>query len=922
MAPLPEQRPLPEGTVTFLFSDLEGSTGLLERYGAAAGTALDRHHGIYQELVDRHGGVIFETVGDAVYAAFASPADAVAAALDAHRSLAAEPWTEVGGRLACRISLHTGVVERRGSHYFGAPLFRAARLQALAYGEQTVVSAATASLVRGQLPTGAQLIDRGVHRLKDLQEPEHVYELQHPDLRTEFPPLKSLDARRHNLPIQLSSFVGRDDELETVGALIRDHRLVTLLGPGGIGKTRLALQVAADGIDEFPDGAWFVDLAATTDAGAIPDAIAAALRVPERADQPTLQTLGEHIRNRKLLLVLDNLEQLLPAAAGVVVELMSGAAQVHMLSTSRAPLRIRGEIEHAVPTLTAGNPHATDAQLPGAIALFLARAREIRPDFAITAETGPLVAAICNRLDGLPLAIELAASRLRLFPLATLAEKLENRLPVLIGGARDLPERQQALRATIAWSDELLSQADRDLFHRLGMFAGSFGFDGATAVGGPGADVEAGLTALLEQSLIRPLEGPDEPRFAMLDTIREFAVEALGDQERAVAMDRLADYVCELAARSAEGMIDNRQGVTLRLLDAELPNIRATLAWLRDRADGVRFPALVADLARFWYMRGLNREGKRWIEAAVPLVSDQESNVRARLYRFEAMTLHENPLRAKEATERAVAIHRARGETRDLAGSLLSLSLVANFLSDFELTFRAGSEAAALAREIGDLRTEGAAHGNIAAAHFLLGEIDEAEAGYQRSNSLLGQIGDRHSVAAGKGALALIARARGDLLQAAQLHEEAAADFAEIGDPVIEAVERINLAMARALMGQWRDAARALLRGIELGQATEDVAVMLASVSIGASVLRAAGQSREAAVLWAMSAAISESRDLRIDPLDRDEAAHVRVREELGAEYAEIQARAAGITLDQATDEVASHLQGLVAQAAPQTADD
>ena len=341
--------------------------------------ALARHHELFEGLVDRNRGVIFETVGDAVYAAFSSAADGVAAALDAHRALAADPWPEVGGRLACRISIHTGAVERRGSRYFGAPLFRAARLQALAYGEQTVLSAITAALVTHDLPPGAQLIDRGVHRLKDLQEPERVFELQHPDLRTEFPPLKSLDARPHNLPVQLSSFVGRDEELAKVGDLVKEHRLVTLLGPGGIGKTRLALQAAADQIDAFPDGAWVVDLAPIRDPERIPESIAAALRVPERGDQPALQTLGEYLRVRSCSWSWTTSSSSCPAPRESSPMLMSVTPDLHVLGTSRAPLRIRGEVEHEVPTLSAGHPDATDVELPGAIALFLARAQRSNP---------------------------------------------------------------------------------------------------------------------------------------------------------------------------------------------------------------------------------------------------------------------------------------------------------------------------------------------------------------------------------------------------------------------------------------------------------------------------------------------------------------------------------------------------------------
>ena len=908
---------MPEGTVTFLFSDLEGSTRLLESYGAAAGVALERHYRLFDEVVDQHRGVIFETVGDAVYAAFASPVDGVAAALDAHRALAADPWPEVGGRLACRISIHTGVVERRGIHYFGAPLFRAARLQALAYGEQTVVSAATAALVKSDLPDGAQLIDRGVHRLKDLQEPEHVFELQHPSLRTEFPPLKSLDVRPHNLPIQLSSFVGRDEELEAIGALVREYRLVTLLGPGGIGKTRLALHVAADQIDQFADGAWFVDLSSTTEAGAIPDAIAAALRVPERVDQPGLQTLGEHLRDRTLLLVLDNLEQLLPGAAGVVAELMSAAAGLHVLGTSRAPVRIRGEVEHEVPALAAGDLHATDPELPGAIALFLARAREIRPDFEVTDETGPLIAAICNRLDGLPLAIELAASRLRLFPLATLAERLDKRLPLLIGGSRDLPERQQALRATIAWSEELLDEEDRGLFHRLGVFAGSFGLDGATAVAGPGTDVEAGLTTLLEQSLIRRVDNPDMPRFGMLETIREFANDRLeADGEEAHARDRMADFTCALASRSPEALLGQQQAATLRLMDAELPNIRGTLTWLLEQRDEERLPALVADLARFWSMRGLGREGLRWVDAVAPLVADEESNVRGRLYRAEGVMVVDDDLpRAQTAIERAVAIHRARGDTRDLAGCLLALSLVGNSRREFELTRAAGTEAAALAHEVGDLRTEAAALGNIAQAEFLEGRLDQAEAGFRESVSLLRQAGDLHGVALGIDGFAVIARARGDLREAARLHAECAAAFEELGDPPVEMGTRANLAMELALLGEWQSAAAEVPRALALAQELADVTAKVAVLSISGSILDAAGDKSSAAFAWAVSKTISEEQGITIDPSDRDEAAFATARRELGAGYADIERSAATATLDQATAEVAACLQGLVASA-------
>jgi predicted ATPase/class 3 adenylate cyclase len=507
-------RQLPEGTVTFLFSDVEGSTQLLERHGAEMGEALARHHALFEQITERHRGVIFETVGDAVYAAFARPADAVAAALDAHRALRDEDWGPIG-RLAVRIAIHAGAVERRGKHYFGSALFRAARLQALGYGEQTLLSAVTARLVGDALPDGASLRDLGTHRLKDLAEPEQVYQLTHPDLRDAFPTPMSLDAHPNNLPVQLSSFVGRDAELEEVGALIDRHRLVTMLGPGGIGKTRLALQVGAERIERHPNGVWFVDLSAMRDPELVPSAIATTLGLREQPGKPIAALLAAHLHTRRSLLVLDNVEQLLPAAGTTVSELLGAAVELRMIVTSRAPLRIRGEYEYAVPSLASGDPQVIESEPPPAVALFVDRARAIRPDFAVDAESGPLVAEICAALDGLPLAIELAAARLRVFRLEALRQRLASRLLLLTSGTRDAPARQQTLRAAIAWSEELLSESERRLFARISVFIGGFTLDAAEAVAGLelGAEVIDALTTLLEHSLVRLVDGPaDEPR--------------------------------------------------------------------------------------------------------------------------------------------------------------------------------------------------------------------------------------------------------------------------------------------------------------------------------------------------------------------------------------------------------------------------
>ncbi|MBA3687498.1 MAG: adenylate/guanylate cyclase domain-containing protein, partial [Chloroflexi bacterium] len=599
--------PLPSGTVTFLFSDVEGSTQLLERHGALMGEALSRHHDLFEQVVERHQGAIFETVGDAVYAAFARPQDAVAAALEAHRGLASEDWGPIG-RIAVRIAVHTGAVERRGDHYFGPALFRCARLQVLGYGEQTLLSGVAARLVGDALPHGASLRDLGQHRLKDLGEPEQVHQLVHHDLRGDFPALKSLDTHPHNLPLALSSFVGRETELHALGELLDAKRLVTLIGPGGIGKTRLALQVAAEQIERHSDGVFVVDLAPLRDAALIAGTISITLGLREQAGQSISETLHEHLKSRRLLLLLDNLEQLLPTAARAVADLLVSAPGLHVLVTSRAPLRLRGEHEYRVPPLTAGKRDQLDTTPPPAVALFLERARAVQIDLVVDATAGPLIAEICECLDGLPLAIELAAARLRLLSLTALRERLAQRLPLLTAGSRDSPERQQTLRATIAWSEELLTPPQQQLFAQLGAFVGTFSLEAVEAVAA--ADLSGAvldeLGALVEHSLMRNADDPiGAPRFAMLETIREYALERLEARgEAADIRDRLAAYLVNLAEESEPRLTTREQTETLRQLDLELDDVRAALSWLRVRGDVQQLGRLAAALARYCTHRG------------------------------------------------------------------------------------------------------------------------------------------------------------------------------------------------------------------------------------------------------------------------------------------------------------------------------
>jgi predicted ATPase/class 3 adenylate cyclase len=537
----------PTGTVTFLFTDIEGSTRMWEQDPQVMSDALARHDDILQNATESRGGYVFKTVGDAFCVAFSDASDALEAALASQRFLSAEGWEE-GFSIRGRMALHTGTVEERNGDYFGPPVNRVARLLSAGHGGQTLVSSTTRELVRDTLPEGTQLRDLGERRLKDLFRPERVFQLISPDLPDSFPPLKTLDARLNNLPVQPTPLVGRQKEVAEVCGLLRreDVRLLTLTGPGGTGKTRLGLQAAAELLDEFEDGVFFVALAPIRDAELVASSIAGPLGVRESADRTLTETLKEHLRDKELLLLLDNFEQVLDAAP-VVGELLSACPRLKALATSRGALRVYGEHEYAVPSLALPDPRrllaitVEDLSQYESVRLFIERARAAKGDFEVTNDSAPAVAEICVRLDGLPLAVELAAARTKILTPQAMLSRLSNRMKLLKGGARDLPERQRTLRGAIDWSHDLLDEEDRHLFRRMSVFSGGRTLEAMEAVCDAEGDLDifAGVESLLEKSLIRQEEGPeDEPRFVMLETIHEFAREKLQESGEAVETKR------------------------------------------------------------------------------------------------------------------------------------------------------------------------------------------------------------------------------------------------------------------------------------------------------------------------------------------------------------------------------------------------
>lgn len=653
---------LPTGTVTFLFTDIEGSTRLLQRLGGSGRDVFAAHNAIMREAIEGSGGIVVRTEGDSFFAAFAAAPAAVTAAVAAQRRLAAAPWPE-DGRVLVRMGIHSGEGVLGGDDYIGLDVHRAARIAASAHGGQIVVSQATRALAADA--PGAAYRDLGEHRFKDLLHPERVYQVTAEGLEDEFPALSSLSAVPNNLPLELTSFVGRP-EVAAAGALLDGHRLVTLTGPGGTGKTRLALQIAAERSDRY-EGVFFVPLDMVAEPSMVAVTIASAIGLSHTAEDPVVR-LGAYLKDRAFLLVLDNFEQVL-AASPQVATLLMASPKLNVIVTSRAGLRIAGEQEFPVPPLAVpnGKRDVETLRTIGSVALFVERAMASRPEFALDAGNAHAVAEITRRLDGLPLAIELAAARVKLLPPQTMLERLGGTLDLLESNRRDLPDRQRTLRGAIAWSYDLLDEEERRLVRLLSVFRG-----GATLamieevcgrVSGASSGLLGTLESLVEHSLVRPDEQAGEARFAMLETIRGFAWEALqATAECSAIQDAHLDAFVELAERVSPHLTTAGQLRALAELDAERDNLRAALGFAVTSRRAVQAHRLAATMWRYWHMRGLIPEGREGVDAALALDPDDPA-LRAKTFEAAgglaywandmpgALVLYRNALREAEAAD-------------------------------------------------------------------------------------------------------------------------------------------------------------------------------------------------------------------------------------------------------------------------------
>lgn len=753
---------LPTGTITFLFTDIEGSTRLLQALGDKYRAAQDRHAEIMRAAIAEQDGYEVRTEGDSFFVTFRSPVQAVQAAVSAQRGLAAEEWSDEG-EIRVRMGLHTGEGVAGGDDYLGVDVNRAARIAAAGHGGQVLLSDATRALVAARLPEGVGVRSLGSYRLKDLADGERLHELEIRGLPSGFPPLRALDVRRAHLPRETTTFIGRAAELEALAGLISERRLVTLTGAGGTGKTRLALRAAADIVDRFPEGGYFVGLASIRDAGLLAAAIATELHLSDCGTSPIEacpetslacasvtsceDTLRDWLGDREVLLVLDNLEQI--DGAGVVIcRLLNSAPGLRVLATSRAPLHVSGEQEFSVQPLPVPARDVGPAVLEAseAVQLFVDRVRLIDPSFTPNPDDLGVIAETCRRLDGLPLAMELAAARTRLLSLTAIRDRLGRRLDALVGGPSTVPQRQHSLRETIAWSYDLLDEPEKTLFCRLAVFVGGWTIDTADAVcaGSPVTAVEPGLEALAEQSLIQPSRSGGEPRSTLLETIGEFAKEQLERSGEAFEMTSRHGISFRRLAEEALRHSDGPERETwFDRLEADLDNLRAAID--RSVGDGHAEQALsiAAALRPFWLQRNHSAEGLRILVALTEQAGAPEGP------EFAAATAAAAALgcwlgdyeTARRMGKVSVAASQRIGDRRRQADALDSLGF-ATTERDPAAALALNDDSLAAFRDVGDIRGEGQALLTRATAQVALGHLGEARESLERSVELLRRAGD------------------------------------------------------------------------------------------------------------------------------------------------------------------------------------
>ncbi len=855
---------LPTGTVTFLFTDIEGSTQLWEGYPEEMKSAHARHESIIRETAASHGGYAYKMIGDAFQIAFDTATEAVSAALEAQRALHVEPWPK-STPIRVRMALHTGVTEERGDDYVGPALNRVARLLGVGYGGQALLTQPTYDLVRDDLPQNVSLLDLGEHRLKDLVRPERIFQLIAPDLPSDFPPLKSLDAFPNNLPLQVTSFIGREKEMEAAKRLLWDARLVTLTGPGGTGKTRLALQIAAEFLEFYPDGAWLVELAPLSDPALLPQTVANVLGIRESSNRPIMTLLTDYLRTRELLLILDNCEHLVEASAQFVNTLLHACPHIFILVSSREALGIAGESPFRVPSLSTPDarrlpPFEVLTQFE-AVRLFIERAETVLPGFTVTKDNAPAIAQICYRLDGIPLAIELAAARVQVLRVDQIAARLDNRFRLLAGGSRAALPRHQTLQSLIDWSYDLLPEIERVLLQRLSVFAGGWTLEAAEAICcGEGIQPDE-ILDLLIQLVNKSLASADrahgargaEIRYRLLETIRQYARDKLlaaGGGER--IRDRHLEYFLTLAERAAPELRGAHQVLWLDLLENELDNLRAALEWSlefdastpltgKNIEEGLR---LAAALFWLWHLRGHASEGIEWLERALTMQAEAGNGRDLMSVRAQALLasgllklFQSNPGGALPLLEESLALSGEMGmEGRQVkAYSLWGLGGAASYQGNSDKARKLIEESLALFREAGDKFGVTECLNTLGDIALSQGNYEQAGKVWEESLILKRERGDKDGIAFSLAQLGNIAFLEGDFKRATPLYEEAARLFREVGNRFFASTTYYSLGETAWAQGDYGRAAKSYEEALALGRGVdEERAVAFVLYDLGA----------------------------------------------------------------------------------------
>jgi predicted ATPase/class 3 adenylate cyclase/Tfp pilus assembly protein PilF len=877
---------LPVETLAFLFTDMEGSAKLWEQQPKAMPAVLTLHEAILRRAIETNAGRIFKTVGDACYAVFRSASEAFAAGLAIQRALYVQDWGQVEP-VRVRMALHIGPAEKRNDDYFGLTLNRVDRLVQIGHGGQTLLSEVMAEQMRNVLPGDVELRDLGKHQLRDMAIPERIFQVVTPDLPSDFPPLRAMGMCPTNLPAQLTSFIGREEEIASVCSLLRraDVRQVTLSGAGGTGKTRLGLQVAAQLLNEFQDGVFFISLAAISTVGLVAFTIAEALGVKEIAGQPILETLEDYLRSKHILLVLDNFEQVITAAP-VVTRLLAVAPQLKVLVTSREVLLIYGEHDFPVLPLALPDldrlPPQSDAFVSAlseyaAVKLFVERAQAAQAGFRLVDENARMVAEICARLDGLPLAIELAAAYCRtLSPQAILARLTgavgPSSLRMLTGSLRDLPARQRTLRGAIDWSYNLLDVGEKKLFTRLAVFTGGCTPEAVEVVCNIGGDLSMdvldGLTSLVNKSMLQPATGiKGEPRFTLLETIREYALERLeASGEARLLRQYHAGYYLNLAGRAEPELRAGPQQVAwLDRLEQEHGNLRAALTWSLERGEGEIALLLSSALWRFWYWHSHLSEGSHWLDLALDATRNdkQMATIRVRVLNGAGnlASARGDYERARALLEEGLALGREPGTASkvDLAPLLNTLGTVTVNQGDYQQAKIFYEECLALQREQDD---------RVGIAHVLnnLGVVVSNQGNYQQAQTFLEEslarfqeLEIKWGIAYALGNLGRAALCLGDYARATTQIEESLALCQELGDRDGVAECFARLGGVAAAQGDAERAASLYRKGLSLYQQVGDKPGVAECLKELAKVMRMLGQPGRAARLFGAAEALREA---------------------------------------------------------------